>query len=160
MQYNKPYDILTLKPNLLTLKQNAMIKYKAMLRKNPKNGRTAWYAAIDNEKSVGIEEVAEAIQAECTVHRADILAVLASLEEQVVNQLLAGNTVRLGQLGSFHLTLKSRPSETEDKVTSENVKAVMVRFRKSGRMQGNFQLTNPKVKFLATKKETDEEVTP
>ena len=131
MQYNKPYDILTLKPDLLTLKQNAMIKYKAMLRKNPKNGRTAWYAAIDNEKSVGIEEVAEAIQAECTVHRADILAVLASLEEQVVNQLLAGN-----------------------------VKAVMVRFRKSGRMQGNFQLTNPKVKFLATKKETDEEVTP
>ena len=94
------------------------------------------------------------------MHRADILAVLASLEEQVVNQLLAGNTVRLGQLGSFHLTLKSRPSETEDKVTSENVKAVMVRFRKSGRMQGNFQLTNPKVKFLATKKETDEEVTP
>ena len=56
MQYNKPYDILTLKPDLLTLKQNAMIKYKAMLRKNPKNGRTAWYAAIDNEKSVGIEE--------------------------------------------------------------------------------------------------------
>ena len=131
-----------------------MIKYKPMLRKNPKNGRTAYYAAIVNEKSVGIDEIAEAIQTNCTVHRADVLAVLASLEEQVVNQLLAGNTVRLGQLGSFHLTLKSRPSETEDKVTSENVKAVMVRFRKSSRMQGNFQLTNPRVKFLALKKET------
>ncbi len=58
----------------------------------------------------------------------------------------------LGQLGSFHVTLKSRPSESEDKVTSENIKAVMVRFRKSRRMLGQFQLTNPNLRFLAPKK--------
>ena len=87
-----------------------------------------------------------------TVHRADILAVLATLEEQVISNLQAGNSVRLGQLGSFHVTLKSRPSESEDKVTSENIKAVMVRFRKSRRMLGQFQLTNPNLRFLAPKK--------
>ena len=137
-----------------------MIKYKAIQRKSPKNGRVAWYAAVDNEKSVDVNVIADAIQAECTVHRADILAVLAGLEEQIVSQLLAGNSVRLGQLGSFHLTLKSRPSETENEVTSENIKAVMVRFRKSGRMQGHFQLTNPNVKFLAPKKPVEAEPEP
>ena len=133
-----------------------MIKYKAIMRKNPKNGRTAWYAAVDNEKSVGIDQITDAIQAECTVHRADILAVLAGLEEQIISNLQAGNSVRLGQLGSFHVTLKSRPSETEDKVTSENIKAVMVRFRKSSRMQGNFQITSPTLRFLGPKKLTEE----
>ena len=128
-----------------------MIKYKAMKRKNPKNGRIAYYAAVENEKSVGFDQIADAIQAECTVHRADILAVLATLEEQVISNLQAGNSVRLGQLGS-HVTLKSRPSESEDKVTSENIKAVMVRFRKSRRMLGQFQLTNPNLRFLAPKK--------
>lgn len=131
-----------------------MIKYKAMKRKNPKNGRIAYYAAVENEKSVGFDQIADAIQAECTVHRADILAVLATLEEQVISNLQAGNSVRLGQLGSFHVTLKSRPSESEDKVTSENIKAVMVRFRKSRRMLGQFQLTNPNLRFLAPKKAT------
>ena len=129
-----------------------MIKYKAMQRKNPKNGRRAWYAAVDNEKNVGIDQIVDAIQAECTVHRADVLAVLATLEEQVISNLQAGNSVRLGQLGSFHVTLKSRPSEAEDEVTSENIKAVMVRFRKSRRMQGQFQLTNPSLRFLGPRR--------
>ena len=39
-----------------------------------------------------------------------------------------------------------------DQVTSENIKAVMVRFRKSRRMLGQFQLTNPNLRFLAPKK--------
>jgi predicted histone-like DNA-binding protein len=129
-----------------------MIKYKAMQRKSPKNGRVAWYAAVDNEKNVGIDQIVDAIQAECTVHRADVLAVLATLEEQVISNLQAGNSVRLGQLGSFHVTLKSRPSEAEDEVTSENIKAVMVRFRKSRRMQGQFQLTNPALRFLGPRR--------
>ena len=68
-----------------------MIKYKAMKRKNPKNGRIAYYAAVENEKSVGFDQIADAIQAECTVHRADILAVLATLEE-ISDECTTGRT--------------------------------------------------------------------
>lgn len=125
-----------------------MITYKAILRKNPKNGRTAYYATQVRLGQININELADDMSAESTVTRHDILAVLSSLQQHIIKNLQQGRSVRLGDLGSFHVDIVSRPSETEDKVTSENVKAVRVHFRKSGIMESQFQLTNSKMRFV------------
>lgn len=124
-----------------------MITYKAILRKSPKNGRTAYYATQVRLGEININDLADDMSAESTVTRHDILAVLSSLQQHVIKNLQQGRSVRLGDLGSFHVDITSRPSETEDEVTSENIKAVRVHFRKSGIMKSQFQLTNSKMRF-------------
>jgi predicted histone-like DNA-binding protein len=124
-----------------------MLTYQTIKRKNPRNGNVGYYVAPVRLGHVNIDDLAGEMSAESTVTRHDILAVLSSLQQHVIKNLQQGRSVRLGDLGSFHVDITSRPSETEDEVTSENIKAVRVHFRKSGIMKSQFQLTNSKMRF-------------
>jgi predicted histone-like DNA-binding protein len=128
-----------------------MITYKAILRKNPKNGRTAYYATQVRLGQININELADDMSAESTVTRHDILAVLSSLQQHIIKNLQQGRSVRLGDLGSFHVRVSSRPSATEEAASEESIKSVRVHFRKSGHLQSLFNLSNGKMRFINAK---------
>jgi nucleoid DNA-binding protein len=46
-----------------------------------------------------------------------------------VSNLLAGNTVQLGDWGSFFLTVNSSPSDTKEEVTGSKVYKINIRFQ-------------------------------
>jgi predicted histone-like DNA-binding protein len=69
------------------------------------------------------------ISEQCTVTEADCLAVLASLEKQMVNQLEEGRIVRLGRIGSFQIGVSSLGMDTPEEVTSNSIIKSRVLFR-------------------------------
>ena len=73
-----------------------------------------------------------------TVSSADVKAVLDALQYEVIEALEAGNTVRLGDIGSFRLTMKSQGVETAaeaKKKGAQLIKQVNVQFTKSTTMR-------------------------
>lgn len=62
--------------------------------------------------------MARRIQRRCTVTRADTLAVLVALEEECLPRLCNGEIVRLGELGSLQVGVKSE--ECGWRLTSTN----------------------------------------
>lgn len=64
----------------------------------------------------------------CTYDRADITAILTKAVDCLREQLLLGNKVCLGELGSFHNELTTVGAATADAFTAANIKTVRVRW--------------------------------
>ncbi len=64
-----------------------------------------------------------------TVTGADIRAVLYAIAEIVPEMLSEGQIVTIGDLGNFHLSISSEWSDTEDEVSSSNIRKSRILFR-------------------------------
>ena len=79
---------------------------------------------------VTTKEMAERISHACTLHKADVVAVLHALGHEVSEALLDGRTVQMDEIGSFSLKLGLKgPKYLDDRVTSQDVVVKGVSFR-------------------------------
>ena len=122
-----------------------MLKYSLISRKNPITKESLYYANLAPVNPVGLNELAEDISNSCTLTVHDIKAVLSALEECVFKTLRNGQSARLGDLGSFHPTLSSSGTATEEEFSEENLRGVKVRFVCSSKMRYEMGLNNPHV---------------
>ena len=60
--------------------------------------------------------------------RGTVKGVLSDMCECLVEQLLNGNKIQLGELGTFSISISSEPAESLDKFTAKNIKAVNILF--------------------------------
>ena len=89
-----------------------------------------WYARAVHTGTVDIDDLAEEMQANCTVKRADIVAVLSELVETMKKHLQMSHRVKLDRLGSFKIGMSTKPALTVGEFTaSNNVKSVHVLFQ-------------------------------
>ncbi|PJB58996.1 MAG: DNA-binding protein [Bacteroidetes bacterium CG_4_9_14_3_um_filter_41_19] len=109
------------------------IKVKAMARKNPQDLTAApkFYAQVVSQGEVTLDQIAAYIAQMSTVSKTDVYAVLMGLTEVIPQQLEDGRIVRLGNLGSFSVSLSSLPSDTIEAVTAANVEQLKLSFRPS-----------------------------
>lgn len=109
------------------------VKFNTVSKKNPQDltAPEKYYANAVGDGEVGIEKLAKLISQNCTVTEADCLAVLASLERQMMNQLEDGRIVRLEKIGTFQIGISSKGLETQDEVTSSAITKTRLRFRPS-----------------------------
>ncbi|MBS4039756.1 MAG: HU family DNA-binding protein [Flavobacteriales bacterium] len=109
------------------------VKFTTVSKKNPQDltAPEKYYANAIGDGEVGIEKLAKLISQNCTVTEADCLAVLASLERQMMNQLEDGRIVRLEKIGTFQIGISSKGLETQDEVTSSAITKTRLRFRPS-----------------------------
>ena len=87
---------------------------------------------------VTLAQIIKRIEKRSTVSSADVKAVLDALQYEVIDALQNGNSVRLGELGSFRLSIKANGSDTSaeaKKVGANAIKAVNVQFTKSTAMK-------------------------
>lgn len=88
-----------------------------------------WYARAVMTETVDINALAEEMEQNCTVKRADIVAVLSELVVTMKNHLQASHKVKLDQLGSFKMAIVTKPADTsKDFSAQDNVKNVRVLF--------------------------------
>jgi len=103
------------------------------LIQRPKPGDPAaprnFYAIIQSSGEVKMRELAEQISAISTVSVIDTAAVLEGFVQVVPGLLLNGKIVRLGDFGSFMLTLASDGAPTEAEFNKNMIKRVRVKFR-------------------------------
>lgn len=122
-----------------------MLKYSLISRKNPVTKEFAYHATLRPVTPILLEQLAANIAATCTVSAHDIKAVVSALEEQVYKALRNGNSVRLGDLGSFHPRLSSSGTADEKDFSKENIRGIKVRFSPSSKMRHELRMNNPEV---------------
>ena len=134
-----------------------MVKYQVVPKKNPINKEIKYYAKMAPVNPVKLSELAESISAQCTVTVHDVKAVLSALQEHIATQLRNGNSVRLGDLGSFRPIIKSKGSNSVDGFSTSNIQGLKVSFYMSTSMRYLLSKQNPNVSFQLVKPEEEEE---
>lgn len=107
------------------------VKYALVQRGNPQDASAAkkFYAIQQNTGTVDIRELSRIISEISTVSEIDTHAVIEALIIKVPELVADGKIVRLGDFGSFYVTLKSEGAETADEFSSSMIKKVFLRFR-------------------------------
>lgn len=121
-----------------------MIKFVIKGKKNPqKKTETKYYAQAAAATPLTLPQIVKLIEKRSTVSSSDIKAVLDALQFEIIHALQNGNSVRLGDLGSFHLTLSSKGVATIEeakKAGARLIKKATVQFVKSAGMGRAFDL--------------------
>ena len=107
------------------------VTYSVVPRINPreKNDPPKYYAQAQASGDVNIREMSERIQASCTVTKADVYAVLVSMEDVIIDALKSGEIVRLGDLGTFQIGVSGKGTLTEEEYDSSLIKKARINFR-------------------------------
>ena len=116
-----------------------MIKFIIRAKKNPlKRDQVKFYPQMALGVPVMLRTIVGRIEKRSSVSSASVKAVLDALQYEILQTLADGNSVRLGDLGSFHLTMHGEGVTTakEAKEKGANlIKRVSVRFTKSSTMR-------------------------
>ena len=79
---------------------------------------------------VTTHEMTERISHACTLHKADVVAVLSALGHELKKALLDGRTVQMDEIGSFSVKLGLKePKYLNDRVTGNDITVKGVTFR-------------------------------
>ena len=140
------------------------VTYSVVPRINPteKSAPPRYYAQAQARGDVSIREMAERIQATCTVHKSDVYAVLVALEDVIAEAIQNGEIVRLGELCTLQVSLSGKGAMTEEEYTTSLIERTKINFR-PGKILANAlaSLNYTKVAIKYPKEETegeDEEV--
>ena len=134
------------------------VTYSVVPRINPrdKDASPKFYACAQASGDINIREMSERIQQSCTVHKADVHAVLVALEDTMIDALKGGEIVRLGDLGTFQIGVSGKGALTEEDYTPSLIQKARINFRPGIALSGILtSLSFSKVAKKAVKK-TDE----
>lgn len=107
------------------------IKFKIITRRNPLDSTAPvkYYATVDRNQTVTTNVLAKEIAARSTVSRADILAVLASFSEVIIEHLKNSDAVKLNDIGTFYPTIASKGVANEGDFNAKtHIKGAKIRF--------------------------------
>jgi len=109
------------------------ILFNKVERGNPSNAAAPkkWYPVIKSTGLVREKELAKLLADETTLNPKEAEFAIAQLQKVAINLLLNGNTVQLGDLGSFRLTAHCEGVPAKSTVTAQQIKSVSVRFTQS-----------------------------
>ena len=136
------------------------VTYSVSPRINPRDKEAApkYYGQVQASGDINIREMAERIQANCTVTKADVYAVLVALEDVIIDALKSGEIVRLGDLGSFQIGISSKGAETEKDYSDSLIKKARINFRPGTALAGMLTtLSFAKVAVKYAKDDSEEE---
>jgi predicted histone-like DNA-binding protein len=105
------------------------LKLKRVERANPANrAESKWYLIKESGNIIDLDGIAKEIQDRSAMTKGDILAVLSNLIQVLPTHLKNGDSVRLGGLGSFRLSVTSEGAIDAASVSAKNVKNARVIF--------------------------------
>ena len=128
------------------------VTYSVSPRINPRDKEAApkYYGQVQASGDINLREMATRIQATCTVTKADVFAVLISLEDVITEALKSGEIVRLGDLGTFQIGISSKGAETEEDYDASLIKKARINFRPGSALSGilsNLSFSKVAVKY-------------
>ena len=114
------------------------VTYSVVPRKKPGKNEdpVKFYAQAQASGEMGVLEICERLQRECTLTRADVMAVLVALEDVVADGIRGGQIVRLGGLCSLQISLSSSGVLNEADYTETNITKSRILFRSGNTLRG------------------------
>lgn len=119
------------------------VHYRLYQNKNSRSTTfNKWYGRVVTLDTVTTDQLADIIEANCTVKRADILAVISELVVTMKKELQDSKRVVLDRFGAFKLGISTIPSDTsKDFSVSQNLKGIHVIFQPELKIAPNGQRT-------------------
>lgn len=113
----------------------------AVQRRNPQNLKEPmkWYPVQNTVKMVEESEVAELIADETTLNPMEAQMAVRQLRKIVQRLLLDGKSVRLGNWGSFNISISSEGAATKKELTVRNIKSVNINFQAGEELRAAMQ---------------------
>jgi len=107
------------------------VNYKAVPKVNPNdlNEPEKFYAQIVSSGDIGLRDLAKEISLMSTLSVADVTSVVESLLEIIPLKLLDGKIVRLGELGTFSLSVSSDGAASATGLTNVHIRTANIKFR-------------------------------
>ena len=135
------------------------VTYSVVPRINPRDKEAApkFYAQAQARGDVNIREMASRIQGPCTVTKADVYAVLVALEDVIVEALQNGEIVRLGELGTFQVSLSGKGAVTSEDYDTSLIRKARINFRPGLTLAGMLSSLSFSKVAIKYPKEADEE---
>ncbi|MGB5242166.1 MAG: HU family DNA-binding protein [Lutimonas sp.] len=108
-----------------------MLKVKFLKRRDPRDiaSPEKYYLTTVSKGSINLKELAERIAYQSTLTPGDCYNVLSSLEKNIIVELKMGNIVRLGELGTFRVSISSEGKDTSEELTVGAIKKARILFR-------------------------------
>jgi len=106
-----------------------------LLQNNIKSNKAygKWYAHTVKQGELTLKEIERQIQERCSLTSADVRAAIAALTEVVEEGLKNGQTVNLGELGKFVLSIKSLcVDDPKDFRVDTHVKDIVCKYTPEG----------------------------
>ncbi len=102
------------------------LNYSVALRPNPlkKDEPAKAYATAQVNGELSLKQLSRRVSMQTTVSRADVVAVLISTVENLLDALQEGKQVDFGDLGKFRLQILNEGAESLEKFTSTNITGV------------------------------------
>lgn len=114
---------------------------KAVQRINPADpdAPKKWYPVQYTTKLVDESEVAMLMAEETTLNPMEAAMAIRQLRKVVQRLLLDGKSVRLGDWGTFNVTLATEGADTKEELTARHVKRVNINFQSGDDMKAAMQ---------------------
>lgn len=125
-----------------------MMTYRIVARKSPITKIPKFYPALISPIPMNSAKIIDRIEKKCTLASSDVKAVVDALEVEIIDCLQAGLSVRLGDLGSFRASIRSKGVPKAEDVAAANITGVHVVFTPSGKMRRSLSVKNGAVKFV------------
>lgn len=125
-----------------------MINYSVNARINPqdKDAAPKYYACAQKQSNVDLDNIAQRIAFATTATRADVMAVITATIDYLMDDLKAGHSVNLGELGTFRIMINSKGAATAEDFTVDLIKSAHVRYFPSKKIKNIYsELTFKKV---------------
>ena len=136
------------------------VTYSVSPRVNPSEKGTPpkFYGHVQARGDITLREMSERIQQTCTVHKADVQAVLLALEDVITDALKGGEIVRLGDLGTLQIGISSKGAVTEEDYDVSLITKARINFRPGLALAGILSgLSYKKVARKPVKKDDEED---
>ena len=137
---NKSISFSIFNYQFLIIKSMAL-NYSVSLRTNPikKDEPAKAYATAQVNGELSLKQLSRRVSMQTTVSRADVVAVLISTVENLLDALQEGKQVDFGDLGAFRLQINSGGAPSADLFTSDYIKGVNIQFVPGEELQVIFQ---------------------
>ena len=86
------------------------------------------YATAQINGELSLKQLSRRVSMQTTVSRADVVAVLISTVENLLDALQEGKQVDFGELGKFRLHILNEGAESLEKFTSTNITGVSIQY--------------------------------
>lgn len=109
------------------------VKFKVVQKVNPikKEDPAKFYAQAEVSGDVTLDTLARRVAKASMATRGDVLGVITSLVEEIIESLEEGNSVKLGDLGRMRVSLSSTGMEKADEVSAHNIRKGKIIFTPS-----------------------------
>ncbi|MDO5104572.1 HU family DNA-binding protein [Capnocytophaga sp.] len=105
------------------------MKYHLVQKANPQDRtKKKWYANAIIAAKVGQKDIAKTIASKSSLTAGDIANVIQNLLEELPKELAKGNSVKLGEFGTFRISISSEGVENEKDFNTSMIKDVRIIF--------------------------------